>query len=375
MQQHKPRTFTELEDLRSVLNRGNSLDHCVLQGLDLRGIRLDPEHASVAGSVFLGCSFSDEQTPHLLQSRGARVFPAFPDRPYNPYRSALYTWRELMEGYNEEEDHSLDSKVYNHALAARSGGHDIMEDLSQRLHDHAIDDALQDLLHTSPERNVVAIMGGHGTARSDPFFRKVTKISRELTRTGYFVASGGGPGIMEAANLGAYLAPADDDALDHAIGILSQSDTYRDSGYVEKAREVLSSFPSGAESLAIPTWFYGHEPSNLFASHIAKYFSNSIREDGLLAIARHGVIYAPGSAGTMQEIFMDACQNHYGTFGFVSPMVFLGQERWSERTGLYDLIKKEAAGRKYSGMLTLTDDEEIVVEFIRGHPPMAKSED
>jgi len=26
-------------------------------------------------------------------------------------------------------------------------------------------------------------------------------------------------------------------------------------------------------------------------------------------------------------------------------------------------------------MLTLTDDEEEVVEFIRGHPPMAKSED
>ena len=51
-------------------------------------------------------------------------------------------------------------------------------------------------------------------------------------------------------------------------------------------------------SLAVPTWFYGHEPSNLFASHIAKYFSNSIREDTLLAVALYGIVFAPGSAGT-----------------------------------------------------------------------------
>ena len=41
---------------------------------------------------------------------------------------------------------------------------------------------------------------------------------------------------------------------------------------------------------------------------------------GLLAIAKHGVIYAPGSAGTIQEIFQDAAQNHYSSFGPPSPM-------------------------------------------------------
>ena len=35
---------------------------------------------------------------------------------------------------------------------------------------------------------------------------------------------------------------------------------------------------------------------------MAKYFSNSLREDGLLAIATHGVVYAPGSAGTTQDV-------------------------------------------------------------------------
>ena len=76
----------------------------------------------------------------------------------------------------------------------------------------------------------------------------------------------------------------------------------------------------------MPTWFYGHEPTNLFSVHVAKYFSNSIREDGLLAIAEHGIIFSPGSAGTTQEIFQDATQNHYATFGTISPMVFLSKE-------------------------------------------------
>ena len=38
-------------------------------------------------------------------------------------------------------------------------------------------------------------------------------------------------------------------------------------------------------SLGIPTWYYGNEPPNLFASHAGKYFFNSVREDGLVSIA------------------------------------------------------------------------------------------
>jgi len=33
------------------------------------------------------------------------------------------------------------------------------------------------------------------------------------------------------------------------------------------------------------------------ASHIAKYFSNSIGEDGMLAVATAGIVFAPGGAG------------------------------------------------------------------------------
>ena len=61
-------------------------------------------------------------------------------------------------------------------------------------------------------------------------------------------------------------------------------------------------------SLGIPTWLYGHEPSTPFATHIAKYFVNSVREDTILTVAYGGIIFTPGSAGTLQEIFQEAVQ-------------------------------------------------------------------
>ncbi|MEM9261204.1 MAG: hypothetical protein AAGA62_16310, partial [Bacteroidota bacterium] len=147
---------------------------------------------------------------------------------------------------------------------------------------------------------------------------------------------------------------------------------YTDSGFQEAAYAILERFPDGAESLAIPTWFYGHEPSNLFATYIAKYFSNSIREDTLLAIAVYGIVYAPGSAGTTQEIFMDAAQNHYVTFDYVSPMVFLGRERYSKSTQLFPLLQSLAEGKDYANFLYLTDDPAEVVTFINTRKPLLK---
>ena len=125
----------------------------------------------------------------------------------------------------------------------------------------------------------------------------------------------------------------------------------------------------GAESLAIPTWFYGHEPSNLFSTHIAKYFANSLREDGLLALATWGIVFAPGSAGTIQEIFQDAAQNHYGTFKYVSPMVFLGRQFWTEERPVYPLLKQLSEGRQYHRMVTISDDLDEIVSFIQDNPP------
>jgi predicted Rossmann-fold nucleotide-binding protein len=86
-------------------------------------------------------------------------------------------------------------------------------------------------------------------------------------------------------------------------------------------------------SVGIPTWLYGHEPATPFATEHAKYFENSIREEGLLALAIYGAIYTPGSSGTLQEIFEDANQNFYVPPGEgPSPMVFLDLDGFFTKT-------------------------------------------
>jgi hypothetical protein len=76
-------------------------------------------------------------------------------------------------------------------------------------------------------------------------------------------------------------------------------------------------------SLGIPTYRYGHEPSNRFATFHAKYFSNALREDILLGICTGGIIFTRGGPGTRQEIFQAACHNHYTIDAFVRPMVLI----------------------------------------------------
>ncbi|MEO0415509.1 MAG: hypothetical protein AAF226_11215 [Verrucomicrobiota bacterium] len=367
------REIHEIDSLASYLERGNDLRDCVIQGLNLGEIRADWEKTRVTGAVFLGCTYPSISFQERLREGGALVFPRLPRLPYKPYRPSLYTREELMDGWTAEEDLSRDKRIYDHFVENGRHHTNVLEALSQRLHDHAVDDALGDLLegrlHDGEPKKVVAIMGGHGTPRTDPYFRKVVEVARGLTRAGFFIASGGGPGMMEAANLGAWIANADDDFLDKALEIMSPYPTYADAGYVASATQVVELHPDGAASVAVPTWFYGHEPSNLFSSYIAKYFSNSLREDGLLAIAKHGIVFSPGSAGTTQEVFQDATQNHYATFDHVSPMVFLGESHYQEKTGIYPTLKGLAKGRAYETMLSISDSPEDIVDFVIAHPP------
>ena len=172
------------------------------------------------------------------------------------------------------------------------------------------------------------------------------------------------------------MAHFDDVELDAAIGMLAPRPSgapagkeYADPDWLHRAMAVRDRWPlpvGGArfESIGIPTWAYGHEPPAPFATHIAKYFANSVREDGLLAIATYGVVFTPGSAGTIQEIFQDATQNHYEVFGPPSPMVLFGAEHWRDRYPVWPVLERLSADRSYRRLVSLTDDEDEVVAAI-----------
>ncbi|MGJ8723088.1 MAG: LOG family protein [Roseibacillus sp.] len=363
----------EIDSLNSLLRQKGQLHGAVVQGLDLSKAGVPWSEVECHGAVFLGCNFPEGVGVCDLMERGASVFPAFPDFPYDPYRPSLYSRDELMEGWTPKQDLSLDLRIYER-FAERGRKHPhILEALAMRLHDHAIDDALGDLLEGRVEKDgvkkVVGIMGGHSMGRDEEDFKRVARVAWALAKKGYFVATGGGPGVMEAGNLGAYLAGEDEESLEWSLSHLAKAPGYQDEGYAQLALDVIERFPTGTSSLAVPTWFYGHEPTNWFAQHVAKYFSNSLREDGLLAIATHGVIYARGSAGTTQEVFMDACQNHYQTFEVISPMVFLGSDWFGDRTGIFETVSRQAGEKAYGKYVTLVDEVASCVAFIEDHPP------
>ncbi|MEM6321460.1 MAG: hypothetical protein AAF960_27630 [Bacteroidota bacterium] len=371
-QTNEETTIHSIKSFQSFLKKGLSLKNCTLQNIDFSQVAIEWANIEIDNTAFLGCQLSLEEEI-TLRRRGANFMNAPDNLPYFPFRSKLYDWRELMKGYDFEKDNSIDYNIYQH-FSKNKYQPSINEALWQRIHDHSIDDALRNLLNFDEagmtDQKCVGVMGGHSTRRDDPFYTKSALTAKLLTENGYLMASGGGPGIMEATNLGAYFAGKDDGELLWAIKTLQKAPYFADKDFHRQAFKVLDKYPAGTNSLAIPTWFYGHEPSNLFASHIAKYFSNSIREDTLLAVSLYGIICAPGSAGTVQEIFMDATQNHYGTFNFISPMVFLGIEHYSVKTLIYPLLRQLAFGRKYYDLLYMTDEPKEVLTFLEQHPPL-----
>lgn len=359
------------ERLDAALHGTLDLTDAVFVDLDLRAHSDWLHDSALNGAFFLGCLLHAEDAAHIVR-HGGLVFPALPDLPYKAFRSALYTAEELLEGYEPGRPdtffaQSRDGAIYRHYKSERRT--DIVGALAHRLHDHSIDVALADHLAQHDRlRRTVGIMGGHSMRRDDPRFATIAELGWKLQQSGHYVTTGGGPGAMEAGNLGAWMAERSHQELMDAVRTLAPAPTYKDVGWFDTALEVKARHNSGCDSLGIPTWFYGHEPSNLFATAIAKYFANSVREDGIISLCQGGLVFAPGSAGTIQEVFQDACQNHYGSLGIISPMVFLDRDYWTRQKPVYPLLKELAQGRTYDRLLTVVDSVDECIAFLDAHP-------
>ena len=409
-----------IEDLRTFLRHHEpDWSRVNLVGLDLRRPDIDDAMLMQEFSprtAFLSCLMSPALSRKAV-SADALVVPTRTGLTFNPFRSALYRAQDLLAGYAPNDpDTYLGTPDWRCYLAAmdkdtkrKRADLGLDDAVFLRLHDLAIEDALDEYMKPAASgpggsKRVIGIMGGHDrdrlekvrgedgspTARDAPYMQ-VALLARSLARAGFTVATGGGPGAMEASNLGAWFASREEKDLRAAVRTLERvpkvrplfkgSPDWNSGEWLAPAFEVMSAYPREAadprtESIGVPTWFYGHEPPNPFASHIAKFFENSIREEGVLAIATHGVIFAEGNAGTVQEIFQDACQNYYGTMGPPSPMVLLGSRYWNRDPAevgekgakpVWPLLAQLGAEKGFGHLLRITDDLEEIVAFLLDH--------
>ena len=412
-----------LEDVERHLNTPNATWHnIVIQDVDLTSLDAPLAAANPAGCHFLGCEIGPALATAIAQSPTCLLFPKNKALPYNPYRTKLYAPEELLGHFTTENvqverrtyENSIDWKTY--LTVADPIDHKVFTNdsidtiLSRRLHDTSIADALSDILRTTKKKGVVAIMGGHDMPRrhkvrnsgpptplgeeiwegqsDDSVYTRIALLAWKLTNEGYLLVTGGGPGAMEATHLGAWFATRPLPRLRAAIKTLERCPEYKPGQSVEwliPAMKVRRDDPmpmadeAACQSIGIPTWFYGHEPPNPFATHIAKYFENSVREEGLLAIATGGVIFAEGNAGTVQEIFQDACQNYYGTYGTAAPMILYGRDYWDppqmpvyvndKAKKVFPLVRKLAEEKGFTHRVIVTDSLREILRTLTAFKP------
>ena len=352
------REIETLDALDAALAGDGSLRGRRLQDLDLTG--REPAllaRDDVEGLVVLGGRLSPALADHL-RAHGALVFPTDPRAPVDPYRATLYQPHELYDGLRGlGYEATPDARAYRWSRDA-TVSHDVFVTLLRAIHDDSITDALTEVIG---DARVVGVMGGHAVGRDGEAYARAAALGHALARSGHLVATGGGPGAMEAANLGAF-APSTD-ALADAVARLRSVPTFADvTAWATVALDVhdaLLTTPvpdARPRSIGIPTWFYGHEPPNVFVNGIGKYFSNAIREDGLLARCTAGVVVLEGAAGTVQEVFQAATRLFYGDPATPLPrLVLVGRRHWTDVLPVWPALRGLAAGRPMEERIHLVD--------------------
>jgi hypothetical protein len=177
----------------------------------------------------------------------------------------------------------------------------------------------------APVGPAVSIFGSARTKPEDPLYQQCEAVAREFAKRKLAVISGGGPGIMEAANKGAYEAGG------VSIGLNIQLP------HEQK--------PNPYQSIPIDfRYFYARKVM------FVKYCS--------------GIVCFPGGMGTMDEFFETVTLIQTHKIDPV-PMVLFGKSFW---TGLVDWMKDQLLPKYISPVDTeifkLTDSVEECVKII-----------
>ena len=172
----------------------------------------------------------------------------------------------------------------------------------------------------------VTIFGSARVKPADAEYQAARKIGRELARNHFAVITGGGPGVMEAANRGAA------DAKGRSVGL----------------------------NITLPNEQKPNRYSNL-PINFHYFFARKV----CLAKYSMGFIFMPGGFGTLDEFFeiITLVQTHRMPH---FPLILFGRSYWD---GLFAWMKSvmEKDGYLTRGdleLVTITDDPNEVVEII-----------
>ena len=167
-------------------------------------------------------------------------------------------------------------------------------------------------------RPAVSIFGSARTAPESPYYQLTETIARQLSDAGFSVISGGGPGIMEAANRGAHDAGA----------------------------------PNVGLNIYLPHEQHGNPyitPGLSFKFH---YFA--LRKMHFMMRAKALVAF-PGGFGTMDELFevLTLVQTHKSK---PVPVILFGKEFWKKVLNFDVLIEEGTISAKDLNLFRYTDD-------------------
>lgn len=174
----------------------------------------------------------------------------------------------------------------------------------------------------------VSIFGSARTNPEDPYYKQATDIAYRITQKGYGVITGGGPGIMEAANKGASIGKGASVGLNIDLPFEQHSNPY-----IDKDKDIMFDY----------------------------FF---VRKVVFMKYAQAFVVM-PGGFGTLDELF-EAITLIQTKKIRIYPIVLVGTTYW---TGLFEWIKSTMLSfgnisESDLDLIHMTDDSEEVVNII-----------
>ncbi len=180
------------------------------------------------------------------------------------------------------------------------------------------------ILKKYPQR--VTFFGSARTAPSDPWYKKSVELSRALSQEGYAIISGGGDGIMAAANRGAKEAGG------HAIGF----------------------------NIMLP---HEQKLNPYTTEHLSfhYFFTRKV----MMSFYMHAFIYFPGGFGTLDEFFEVITLIQTKKMPPV-PVILVGSDFWRpvDRLIKRQMLETGLISPGDEAIYTITDDIEEICRII-----------